>query len=141
MGIRLYSLSPRRVGKPLLSRQRRLVERCRGLIGPVGSRNKDTIERGFRLEQVREELIRREGETQVDPFSIFNELFLAALKGDVRAAGLYLAYRFGKPKETVGLEGGAILNPLDGRFRCFLSDGRSLPAGPLPLPGSRPPRD
>jgi hypothetical protein len=104
-----------------------------------GDRNKETIERGFRLDEVRDELSRREAQSKADPFAIFDKLFLAALQGDTRAAGLYLAYRFGKPKETLGVEGlGAV--PLDGAFRCFLSDGRPLPAGPLPVPGNGSPR-
>jgi hypothetical protein len=103
-----------------------------------GTHNKETLDRGFRLDDVREEIIRREKAKERDPFLLFDTLYLHALQGDTKSAGLYLAYRFGKPKETVGLEGASIL-PADGAFRCFLSDGRPVPARPVPVPSpSRP---
>lgn len=102
-----------------------------------GDRNRETIERGFTLRELRDSLAAREVEQGVDLQRIFDRLRVEAVAGNVKAAALYLGYRIGRPKETVELElplGSAIAA---GGFRCFLGDGRPVPAGPLPV-SSRP---
>ncbi len=93
-----------------------------------GAQNAETVERGFRLEEIGKRLRERH---DVEP--LFGRLYLSALAGDVKAAGLFLAYAIGKPKETVAVEEPTI--PAGGaQFRCFTSDGRPLPSPSLPVP-------
>ena len=104
-----------------------------------GDRNRETVERGFGLREIRDRLAAREIEQNLTLDSIFDRLRVQAVQGDIKAAGLYLAYRVGRPKETVEIEGGAGL-VAPGGFRCFLSDGRSVPSAALPVPGTTSPR-
>ena len=105
-----------------------------------GDRNKETLDRGFTLRELRDAIAAREVELGVGLQQIFDRLRVAAVAGDVKAANTYLGYRIGRPKETIELEGplGAAITA--GGFRCFLGDGRPVPAGPLPLPGRPTPR-
>ena len=98
-----------------------------------GDKNRETVERGFGLREIRDRLAAREIEQALTLDSIFDRLRVQAVQGDIKAAGLYLAYRLGRPKETVEVEGsGGLVAP--GGFRCFLSDGRSVPSAALPVP-------
>ena len=112
-----------------------------------GDLDKRTVERGFRLDEVA-----KVAQECGDPKLVFQKLYLAAVGGppdangklgepDVKAAQVWLAYAFGRPRQIVELDGPALGLTADASgFRCFLSDGRPLPAAALPVPGGAAPR-
>lgn len=105
-----------------------------------GDRNRETVERGATLREIRDRLAAREVEQGVGLDQIFDRLRVEAVTGNVKSAALYLAYRLGRPQESVELTSPLFGNVGPAGFRCFLSDGRPVPSGPVSLPGRSPTR-
>lgn len=98
-----------------------------------GDQNKSTKETGFRIEEFRRKLV-----AKLDPDVFASIVAKATLEGSAPHAKLYADYVIGRPKQAVEIDPGAATIG-EGGFRCFLGDGRPIPAASIPQSGKTPP--
>jgi hypothetical protein len=99
-----------------------------------GDRNSATVEAGFRLTEFRKALT-----TLLSIEQFAKVVVTEALKGSAQHATIYRDCVIGRPKQTIDLDPDGA--PSFGTtFRCFLSDGRPVSPGPVPVSDGPPTR-